>query len=561
MTNGPIRPAGLASVAFTLLALATPAAAVAEARSPPLFAPGKRLPFLIRDFYVKSESPFREFGQAHYDVTTLDNPQTWEDIGRSDKLGHLCEESDDCGKTLVCREGICRRCRKDTECPADRACRRPFSGFATCEKMRKKVWARFFTEPGEFFATVFIFLSAMLAAAAGLGGGGMFVPLLLLLSRLKAESTVATSQAMIFCGSLVNLSVFVFQRHPEHPTQAKIDYNASILLEPMLVFGVTVGVVCHQMTPLWVLLLLLSITLGIAFWRAFTKGLKQWQEETRVMVEAGIHRAESYREFVLLTNRNAPQVIGIIVLWVMMLVVSFHGIPPCSWLFVGLIVCLGLVLITYTFFISVFIVRESEHEQPRPIVWSSQGSGKDHIYKLKYPFVALIAGFLGGLLGLGGGVIMSPVLLEVGMHSEAVQATTAVFVFVSSSLATIQYAIMQMHVWDYTVWYSLVCVIATVVGQWGISIFIKRNRRYSAITLAIAAVLLFSLVALMFVGILQVMEEGFESFSMERLCGGGGGIITMDVAPVGEKQVDVPLMQGSNTPAPVEKMRPQGVDT
>eukprot|EP00484_Ammonia_sp_Unknown_P015458 CAMPEP_0197064348 /NCGR_PEP_ID=MMETSP1384-20130603/158561_1 /TAXON_ID=29189 /ORGANISM="Ammonia sp." /LENGTH=73 /DNA_ID=CAMNT_0042500829 /DNA_START=75 /DNA_END=292 /DNA_ORIENTATION=+ len=34
---------------------------------------------------------------------------------------------------------------------------------------------------------------------------------------------------------------------------------------------------------------------------------------------------------------------------------------------------------------------------------------------LKYPAIATIAGILGGLLGIGGGMIVSPLLIELGV--------------------------------------------------------------------------------------------------------------------------------------------------
>merc|ERR1719277_289393 len=160
--------------------------------------------------------------------------------------------------------------------------------------------------------------------------------------------------------------------------------------------------------------------------------------------------------------------------------------------------------------------------------WTGGASGIQGI--LKYPMAAFGAGFLGGLLGLGGGIIMSPVLVEVGMHSEAVQATTALFVFLSSSLATIQFARLKLHVWHYVLWYGSVCVLATILGQHLCDIYVRKNKRYSLITLAISGVLLASLSALLFIGVGQVFEDFYMGrqmwFATERLCNrDGAGIL------------------------------------
>merc|ERR1719321_2042246 len=125
----------------------------------------------------------------------------------------------------------------------------------------------------------------------------------------------------------------------------------------------------------------------------------------------------------------------IVIVWSVVYCSSLHNFAICSIEYfcylAGLIV--GLVLLTWA--IGRFVVQRAEVST---LDWTGKGF-------LRYPLIAMLAGFLGGLLGLGGGVIMSPVLLELGMHAESVQATTAGFVFLSSSLATLQYALLGRY--------------------------------------------------------------------------------------------------------------------
>merc|ERR1719453_314114 len=124
------------------------------------------------------------------------------------------------------------------------------------------------------------------------------------------------------------------------------------------------------------------------------------------------------------------------------------------------------------------IITRPERSE-KPLDWTSPS--RNTFGPFTYPAVAFGGGFLGGLLGLGGGVIMSPVLLEVGMHSESVQATTAVIVFLSSSLATIQFALLKQIVWHYALWYSSITVIATIIGQRLCEVYVRRTGRYSLV--------------------------------------------------------------------------------
>lgn len=364
----------------------------------------------------------------------------------------------------------------------------------------------------------------------------MFVPLLVLFSRLKTNAAVPLSQVMILMGSVMNLVAFCPQEHPKQPGHAKINYECVALFEPTLCLGVTLGVLLNQVSPQWLLLVLLCITLGVGLWRSSEKGMKQWKEERKMMEEMqrgstppgpGTDESPGWSNFVRLVRSNSRAIAMIITLWLVMLLTSFHGMEVCTIDYLVFLVVLGILLVLCTFVAS-----------NRPSEWTEKG-------RCKFPLIAFGAGTLGGLLGLGGGIILSPVLLEVGLHSEAVQATTALFVFVSSSLATVQFAIMGMHVWHYAIWYSAVAVTATLMGQYICDMYVRKHKRYSVITLSIAAVLLVSMVALVFVGVRQVADDlllgGALGFSTTRLCQGQRmGIVTVDIVPAQAWPSDLP---------------------
>jgi len=465
-----------------------------------------------------------------------------------------------------------------------------FGAHNECVPIEKKAWELATTNVYEGLCTVVIFFASALAAAAGTGGGGMFVPLLVALSSLTADRAVPTSQCMILFGSMVNLAVFLSQRHPSSFSEPVIDYDCVVLMEPMLCLGVMVGVMVNQMTPNWLLLMLLCLTLGFALWRTGSKGIKQLKAELAappVPLERAGDGLPSYNsgtsectvasrqsfmivsdDFLELTNRKAWQVILTVVVWLVMLASSFTGLSVCTHQFMWFLLQLAALLLFITWIAARKIQsaaagspRSSQPGTPRssqslpppavppppvkngPVDWTGGSGGLQGI--LKFPLAAFGAGFLGGLLGLGGGIIMSPVLIEVGMHSEAVQATTAVFVFLSSSLATIQFARLHQHVWHYALWYSTICVLATMVGQHLCEVYVRKRQRYSLITLSIAGVLLSSLLALSVIGSLQVAEDLYMGrqmgFSTEHLCNKDGlGIVAVDIAPASPWPDDLP---------------------
>lgn len=527
---------------------------------------------------VKQAHPFQKFGSPRYPD---DHPElTWSDlVGHTrGKLGHVCEPGVDkqCGSAheLVCRRGVCRHCISTDECPSLHHCLKTMSGNNVCIPDAKKAWERVGSDPFHFLCTILIFLSSVLSAAAGTGGGGMFVPLLVLFAGLKAEAAVALSQCMCLCGSLCNLALFVAQRHTTLKEQPKIDYDCIVLFEPMLCLGVTFGVLLHRMSPQWFILSLLCITLCIALWRTASKGLKQRAAEVHLAEQQQRQSSPQspsvsadtcgyFAEIVAIIHPKRVQVGGIIFVWVLMFGASFHGLSACTWQFGLFVASLAMLLIMCTLVIIKYVLVEkapqgldwsSPRQQSARLDWSNAKQGGT-LGAWNYPAVAFGGGALGGLLGLGGGIIMSPVLLEVGMHSESVQATTAFIVFLSSSLATMQFALIDQIIWHYALWYSGVTIIATFLGQHLCEIYVRRTGRYSFITLSIAGVLLFSLIALSFVGAQKVMEDikyGQQMWwSTARLCSGGHlGILDVDVTPAQAWPSDMPVMPGTRVKIP-----------
>eukprot|EP00747_Dinoflagellata_sp_TGD_P099072 gnl/TRDRNA2_/TRDRNA2_167633_c2_seq1.p1 gnl/TRDRNA2_/TRDRNA2_167633_c2~~gnl/TRDRNA2_/TRDRNA2_167633_c2_seq1.p1 ORF type:complete len:589 (+),score=80.41 gnl/TRDRNA2_/TRDRNA2_167633_c2_seq1:118-1884(+) len=511
-------------------------------------------PGLSQDL-VESERYLDEFGSPRYsDVHPM---PSWDDLQASTQgsAGAICDPASPrkaCGTELVCRQGVCRHCRDDDECPMLHRCETHFSTGSLCVPIEKKAWELALERPSEFFCAILIFFASLMAAAAGTGGGGMFVPLFILLTSMKTETAVPTSQCMILCGSCVNLMLFIGQRHPLVWDEAKIDYDCVVLLAPMLCLGVTLGVLLHQMSPQWFLLGLLCITLGMALYRTGKKAIKEWRTESASAPAGGqvatnptednSPKEDYFQNVRELCGQNAWQIIAIFIIWLALLACCFHGLPICTPQYAVFISVMSISLVALTLFFVVGIgpclAREKEEGDGEkmlvaPVVKSqSRDDAVDWVGAramidiIRFPVVGFLAGGLGGLLGIGGGMIMSPVLVEVGMHSEAVQATTAVFVFISSSLATIQFLVLGMHVWHYALMYSIITVFATLLGQFLCDVYVRKHKRYSLITMAITGVLLFSLIALIIVGTMQVLED-FQNgnqlwFSTSRLCASHG---------------------------------------
>ncbi|WVZ64660.1 hypothetical protein U9M48_014154 [Paspalum notatum var. saurae] len=106
--------------------------------------------------------------------------------------------------------------------------------------------------------TLIGFFGAACGSVGGVGGGGIFVPMLALIVGFDPKSTTAISKCMIMGGSV---STVYYNLKLKHPTldMPLIDYDLALLMQPMLMLGVSIGVIFNVIFPNWLITALLII--------------------------------------------------------------------------------------------------------------------------------------------------------------------------------------------------------------------------------------------------------------------------------------------------------------
>eukprot|EP01084_Bolivina_argentea_P109059 194931_1 len=126
-----------------------------------------------------------------------------------------------------------------------------------------------------------ILIGSMIAAGGGLGGGGVFVPIYILVLSFTTKNAAALSQATIFGGSIVNLAMNWKIKHPTRKHRPITDFPTLLVFEPMLLVGTVLGVLLNVIFPAMLILILLILTLVYATIRTSKKGYKMWCEESK----------------------------------------------------------------------------------------------------------------------------------------------------------------------------------------------------------------------------------------------------------------------------------------
>lgn len=455
------------------------------------------------------------WGFPHYERDVDVARRNWEQFALAHgHYGQACtrENRDEkCSDAYVCKAGTCLECQVSRDCNEHYKCVASTTGRMLCiprDLASQWNWR-------EVICTILIIVTAMLSAAAGMGGGGVYVPLLLLLLGLSTKEAVPLSQAMIVGGAVVNVLMFCGERNPKYPHRPKIDYDVIMMMNPGLAAGVTIGVMAHLISPQWLIVSTLIVTLVITLQKTATKGIAAWKKESAALAAQASSNSgdssggqqiqlkftdfSSFRKFAM-DNTKPMMLIG--GCWAVFFLLNLMKAEQCTttyWLQL-----LGMMLLCFAFTaagVTVIKTRDmSDANADGLLEWTPTTMWL-------YPLFSVVAGFLGGFLGIGGGIIMGPLLLELGMSAEANQATTAMFVFLSSSLATIQFIVLGKTMPQFVFWFTTWVVLSTFIGQTLIDYALRRYQRTSLIVLSIAGIIAGSLVMMSFIGVAEVYND------------------------------------------------------
>jgi len=118
-----------------------------------------------------------------------------------------------------------------------------------------------------------------------------------------------------------------------------------------------------------------------------------------------------------------------------------------------------------------------------------------------------IAGILASLLGIGGGMIMSPLMLELEVEPRVTAATSAVLVLFTSLSSIVQFATSGHLQWDYIALFSCCGFFSSLLGQTILSLLVQKYKKKSFIVFAVVVVILTSAILLVVTGIMDLSTK------------------------------------------------------
>jgi uncharacterized membrane protein YfcA len=344
--------------------------------------------------------------------------------------------------------------------------------------------------------SVVLYFASSLASSGGIGGGVLNVGIFLVIWQEAYHAASVLSVATLMGNYLCQVLINVRKRHPVDKSRPLIYYEAAMALLPAELAGACVGVILEDIIPDTLLVLLAMVVLVYAISITYKKGLKMWHDETaefdRQRMAAFDNRDEagdgmkendpliaSYQSGSIdvgvpvpttqeqeddyisisseemmkrkgiigrdesLTKDNPPLVYPIIAMqivfgsWLLyaVLYVTMGLMTSCSWEYFLVLSSIYPVLFVGTLYGLVHLVKQQK-EYPENVIsgdikWAELG--------ILPPILSFFIGILSSLLGIGGGELMGPLLLQLGVLPMVSSGTTSFMSFLNTSSSLVHY--------------------------------------------------------------------------------------------------------------------------
>ncbi|CAI0408517.1 unnamed protein product [Linum tenue] len=388
------------------------------------------------------------------------------------------------------------------------------------------------------------FLGAAFGSVGGVGGGGIFIPMLTLIIGFDPKSAIAISKCMITAAAISTVYYNLKLRHPTLDLPI-VEYDLILLIQPVLLLGISIGVTFNVVFPDWMVTILLIILLLATAGRAFVKGLELWNKEAALEPAGSKQRAPVsmvYGHQVSIVENIRWKELGLVTfVWVsyVALQIAKNYTATCSmeyW---------ALNLLQIPISASVFLYQATAlYKGTKKIASKGEGATTLKLKQLTlFSICGLFAGIVGGLLGLGSGFVMGPLFLELGIAPQAsisiichesakklqlfspfgnlvVSATATLGMAFSASMSVVEYYLLHRFPVPYVLYLVAVSILAAYIGQHLISAVVGWTGRASLIIFVLSFTIFISAITLGGVGITNLVEkvEKGEYMGFENLC-------------------------------------------
>ena len=421
-------------------------------------------------------------------------------------------------------------------------------------------------------------LGLIVAAGGGIGGGGILVPIYILVMGFSPKHAIPLSNITVFGGAMANTYLNSKKRHPlaDRPL---VDWDLILIMEPLTIAGALMGAFLNKLLPDEVLIFLLVLLLSFTAYNTLKKAIKMYKLETEHMAATAGFMNES--ELTVIANGSEKEeeeeaednlienmelqdgepepeeddmidvddinddlkIIlheekvtpsgNITLLLSMFVVVLFINVMKGGGAFpspIGIecgsssfwaanFIMLGWIVLISLLARS-YLVNRYERKRKCGYQYVEGDIKWDANATFIYPVICALAGFFAGMFGVGGGIVKGPLMLAMGVHPKVSSASSATMILFTSFTASTSFMVFGLLIPDYAIICLVIGFVATFGGQIALYYLMNKYQRNSYIAFSIGGVVLLSAFLMTIQSIVSIADRGGDQ-ETGGICGVG----------------------------------------
>ena len=413
--------------------------------------------------------------------------------------------------------------------------------FTNCSNICNQLWSCQMNEcvkndfqwnvSNDIFLLLCIFFINILASISGIGGGGLLIPLYILLGNFNISYAIPHTVLNIAAGSLIRFVILFNRRHTLNSRRYLIDFTILFILVPFDGNLSYFGYVLNKMLPDYITLLSILIILTFVSYKTFSKFKKQYIIEKNIQIKEielnkiytidgistmihdqidinidGLDLNIDRKSYLLIKrwfssmksgeNKKTRYMYLLCTFFLSVLFFTFSyfrkNLETCSNLFY-IHMCSQLIVTSLiSLLFSYYVYKNYIYRKKNNFLFLKGDINWNYKILIKFILFATFTGIISTYLGIGGGMLITPFLLTHNVLPEVVVATNSISTFFSSSISTSQYIFTGKILFKYGIYTSLLSMFGSYLGLKLSHHIMKKFKRKSFITFILFIIVLTS---------------------------------------------------------------------
>lgn len=134
-------------------------------------------------------------------------------------------------------------------------------------------------------------------------------------------------------------------------------------------------------------------------------------------------------------------------------------------------------------------------------------------------------------IGIGGGMILGPLMLIMGIHPRVSTATTATMIVLTSSSVAVLFVISGLVPWEYAMCFFCVCLCGSLIGKTTIDGYVKKTGKASVLIFLLACIIAFATIGTLVINFTRLADANWCFAGFNQYCSISGDDAEFTCAP------------------------------